>query len=120
MVALLYILFYSLALPGWLLFHTFKAVFSDLSRFLKCHSQVLKIDRALVAPFPAVLLLVALVTISHILSFICIFFATHWMLNSMKEQVSSFVLCFLVSWAFSIHDPLSTLRNLHELECEYK
>lgn len=60
-------------LPGWLLFHTFKAISSDLPHFLKCHSQVLKIDRVLVSPFPAVLLLVALVTISHILSLICIF-----------------------------------------------
>lgn len=69
-----------------------KAVSLDLSCFLKRHLQVLKIDTASAAPFPAVLLLVALVTISHILGFICIIFVSHWKLNSMKEEFLSFVL----------------------------
>lgn len=73
-----------------------KAVSLDLSCFLKRHLQVLKIDTASAAPFPAVLLLVALVTISHILGFICIIFVSHWKLNSMKEEFLSFV---LYSWA---------------------
>lgn len=49
------LVFPALLLPGWVFFHTFKAVSSDLPWFLKCHLQVLKIDTASVAPFPAVL-----------------------------------------------------------------
>lgn len=94
-----------------------KTVSLDLSCFLKRHLQVLKIDTASAAPFPAVLLLVAFVTISHILGFICIIFVSHWKLNSMKEEFLSFV---LPSWLLRLPllmIPLENLRNLQELGC---